>query len=36
LALPAGFNVLRLLPPLIIAQQELEQVITAIRESLDE
>jgi acetylornithine/LysW-gamma-L-lysine aminotransferase len=36
LALPAGFNVLRLLPPLIITPNELEQVVTAIRESLDE
>ncbi len=36
LALPAGFNVLRLLPPLIITQAELEQVVRAIRESLDE
>jgi acetylornithine/LysW-gamma-L-lysine aminotransferase len=36
LALPAGFNVLRLLPPLIITPQELEQVVAAIRESLDE
>ncbi|HLV33683.1 MAG TPA: aspartate aminotransferase family protein [Spirillospora sp.] len=36
LALPAGFNVLRLLPPLIISQQELKQIVTAIGESLDE
>ena len=36
LALPAGFNVLRLLPPLVITKAELEQVITAVRESLDE
>ncbi len=35
LALPAGFNVLRLLPPLIISQPELEQALVAIRESLD-
>jgi len=36
LALPAGFNVLRLLPPLIITRAELQQVINAIVESLDE
>ena len=36
LALPAGFNVLRLLPPLIITEAELQQVIDAIRESLDD
>ncbi len=36
LALPAGFNVLRLLPPLIITPAELQQVINAIAESLDE
>ena len=36
LALPAGFNVLRLLPPLIITETELQQVIDAIRESLDD
>ena len=36
LALPAGFNVLRLLPPLIITEAELQQVIVAIRESLDD
>lgn len=35
LALPAGFNVLRLLPPLIISKTELEQALVAIRESLD-
>lgn len=36
LALPAGFNVLRLLPPLIITPHELEQVVAAVRESLNE
>ncbi len=36
LALPAGFNVLRLLPPLVISQGELEHIVTAIQESLDE
>ena len=36
LALPAGFNVLRLLPPLIITENELNTVIDAIRESLDD
>ncbi|MBZ0302128.1 MAG: acetylornithine/succinylornithine family transaminase [Anaerolineae bacterium] len=36
LALPAGFNVLRLLPPLIITQAEMERIVTAVRESLDE
>lgn len=36
LALPAGFNVLRLLPPLIITEAELQQIIDAIRESLDD
>lgn len=35
LALPAGFNVLRLLPPLTISESELCLVIDAIRESLD-
>jgi acetylornithine/LysW-gamma-L-lysine aminotransferase len=35
LALPAGFNVLRLLPPLIISREELERVVLAVRESLD-
>ena len=36
LALPAGFNVLRLLPPLIITENELQTVIDTIRESLDD
>jgi len=36
LALPAGFNVLRLLPPLIISEGELQDVVIAIRESLDD
>ena len=35
LALPAGFNVLRLLPPLVITRAELQQAVEAIRESLD-
>ena len=36
LALPAGFNVLRLLPPLVITEDELQTVISAVRESLDD
>lgn len=36
LALPAGFNVLRLLPPLIISEGELQEVVAAVRESLDD
>ena len=36
LALPAGFNVLRLLPPLIISEGELQDIVVAIRESLDD
>jgi acetylornithine/LysW-gamma-L-lysine aminotransferase len=36
LALPAGVNVLRLLPPLIITQAELERVIDAIQEALSD
>ncbi|MDE0609602.1 MAG: aspartate aminotransferase family protein [Anaerolineaceae bacterium] len=36
LALPAGFNVLRLLPPLIISEGELKEIVVAIRESLDD
>ncbi|MEL6152287.1 MAG: aminotransferase class III-fold pyridoxal phosphate-dependent enzyme, partial [Chloroflexota bacterium] len=36
LALPAGNTVLRLLPPLIITQEQLTVVINAIREALDE
>ena len=36
LALPAGFNVLRLLPPLIISEGELQEVVVAVRESLDD
>lgn len=35
LALPAGMNVLRLLPPLIISRAELREVIDAVREALD-
>jgi acetylornithine/LysW-gamma-L-lysine aminotransferase len=34
LALPAGATVLRLLPPLVIEQAELEQVVAAIRDVL--
>ena len=34
LALPAGMNVIRLLPPLVISQQQLDQVITALQEVL--
>jgi acetylornithine/LysW-gamma-L-lysine aminotransferase len=33
-ALPAGLNVLRLLPPLVIEQSDLEQVVEAIKEVL--
>jgi acetylornithine/LysW-gamma-L-lysine aminotransferase len=36
LALPAGVNVLRLLPPLVITRAELGELIDAVRESLDE
>ena len=36
LALPAGFNVLRLLPPLIVSEGELQDIVFAIRESLDD
>lgn len=36
LALPAGLNVLRLLPPLVITRNELRLVINAVKESLDE
>ncbi len=36
LALPAGLNVLRLLPPLVIAQADLEQVARAIESVLEE
>jgi LysW-gamma-L-lysine/LysW-L-ornithine aminotransferase len=36
LALPAGFNVLRLLPPLIITEAELQHIINAIKDSLDD
>src|SRR5690606_33452302 len=35
LALPAGLNVLRLLPPLIITRDELRRVISAVQEALD-
>lgn len=34
LALPAGMNVIRLLPPLVISQQQLDQVIAALQEGL--
>jgi acetylornithine/LysW-gamma-L-lysine aminotransferase len=36
LALPAGLNVLRLLPPLIITREELRRVIDAVNEALNE
>lgn len=36
LALPAGLNVLRLLPPLVIAQADLEQVALAIESVFEE
>lgn len=36
LALPAGLNVLRLLPPLVVSREELLRVVEAIRETLDE
>ncbi|MBN1121717.1 MAG: aspartate aminotransferase family protein [Anaerolineae bacterium] len=35
LALPAGPNVVRLLPPLVIGEDDLETVVQVIRESLD-
>jgi acetylornithine/LysW-gamma-L-lysine aminotransferase len=35
LALPAGATVLRLLPPLIITQEQLTEVVDAIRDTLD-
>ncbi len=35
LALPAGPNVVRLLPPLVIGEADLETVVQVIRESLD-
>jgi len=34
--LPAGLNVLRLLPPLVISQADLEQVAEAIEAALTE
>ena len=34
LALPAGANVLRLLPPLVIAEDEIEVAVHAIRDVL--
>ncbi len=34
-ALPAGLNVLRLLPPLVIAREDLEKVVSTIGEVLD-
>jgi acetylornithine/LysW-gamma-L-lysine aminotransferase len=33
-ALPAGLNVLRLLPPLVIGQEDLAQVVKALRKIL--
>lgn len=36
LALPAGATVLRLLPPLVITREELDYVVHAIRNTLDE
>lgn len=36
LALPAGATVLRLLPPLVISQEQLTVVVDAIREALEE
>lgn len=36
LALPAGLNVLRLLPPLIITHEELTRILAAIQEALNE
>ena len=36
LALPAGMNVLRLLPPLIITREELRYVVDVVRDALDE
>lgn len=36
LALPAGTNVLRLLPPLIITEAQMNEVLEAVQQSLDE
>ncbi len=36
LALPAGLNVLRLLPPLVITHDELHRILSAVQEALDE
>jgi acetylornithine/LysW-gamma-L-lysine aminotransferase len=34
LALPAGLNVLRLLPPLVISQEELQRIVDSFQEVL--
>jgi acetylornithine/LysW-gamma-L-lysine aminotransferase len=34
-ALPAGLNVLRLLPPLVIDKEDLQQVVSVIGEVLE-
>lgn len=34
LALPAGMNVIRLLPPLVIEQEQLDKVVLALAEVL--
>jgi acetylornithine/LysW-gamma-L-lysine aminotransferase len=34
-ALPAGLNVLRLLPPLVVEQADLERVVEVIGEALN-
>jgi acetylornithine/LysW-gamma-L-lysine aminotransferase len=34
IALPAGLTVLRLLPPLVITDEQLERVLTVLREVL--
>ena len=36
LALPAGLTVLRFLPPLVVEQSDLEQVVAAVREVLSQ
>ena len=36
LALPAGLNVIRLLPPLVISKEQIDQVVSALAEVLDQ
>jgi len=35
LALPAGMTVIRLLPPLVIEKEQLDEVVAALREVLE-